>query len=308
MKTKLRLKTLILVLLAGTLCLTGNIGLGKGEAAPKWPSKLIFGYLPNEEAADANMKKGRDMLMKEMTAFLKIPVDVVICDDYNAVIETMRNKKLHIAQFGPFSYIIAHGRSKAQAICVAAKDVEHATYNSYLITHSGSGIKTIKDIRGKRMSFVDPASTSGNLVPRAMIVANFKVKPQEIDSNFFVSVQFAGNHTNSLLAAVNKSVDVAAVSSTTYRQCLEKGLARKEDIRIIIKSDPIPSSPIAIYGGLPASLKTKLKEFFLTYNNPEYFNLRKTPGYRFIEMKDQQYDSIRAIAKSMKLSPEELLK
>jgi phosphonate transport system substrate-binding protein len=308
MKTKLRLKTLLLLSLLGTLCCTGSLGAGMGEAATKWPAKLIFGYLPNEEAADADMKKGRDMLMKDMTAFLKVPVDVVICDDYNAVIETMRNKKLHIALFGPFSYIIAHSRSKAQAICVAAQDVEHATYNSFLITSSSTNVKTIKDIRGKRMSFVDPASTSGNLVPRAMIVANFKVKPQDIDSKFFASVQFAGNHTNSLLAAVNKSVDVAAVSSTTYRQCLEKGLVKEEDIRIITKSNPIPSSPIAIYGGLPADLKVKLKQFFLSYHNSEYFKLRRTPGYRFVAMKDKQYNSIRAIAKSMKLSPEELLK
>ena len=303
MKAKLGLLFLLLMTFS---CI--GLGARTGEAASNLPNKLVFAYLPNEEAADGEMKKGRDMLMKDMSEYLKIPVDIVICEDYNAVIETMRNKKVQIASFGPFSYIIAHSRSKAESICVSATDPANAFYYSYLISHVSTGIKTMQDIKGKRMSFVDPASTSGNLVPRAMMVATLKVKAEEIDTKLFASVQFAGNHTNSFLAAVNKSVDVAAVSSSTFDQCLQKGLAKKEDITIIIKSDPIPSSPIAMYGGLPSELKEKIRSFFLTYNKPEYFKLRKTPGYKFIEIKDENYDAIRKIAKAMKLSPEELLK
>ena len=276
--------------------------------AAKWPDKLIFGYLPNEESADDNMKKGSAMLMKAMTESIGIPVEIKICNDYNAVIEAMRNQKVHIAQFGPFSYIIANERSKAEAVCVTAKDKKSATYNSYLITHVDSGIKNIEDIRGKSMSFVDPASTSGNLVPRFTMVNKLGVKPEEIDTKLFSSVQFAGNHQNSFLAAANKSVDVAACDSNTYTKSIDKGLAKKEDIHIINISDPIPSSPVAVYSDLPADLKQKIIDFFHTYDDPEYFTLRKQEGKKFIPMEDSEYKSIRDIAKLMNLSPEELLK
>jgi len=62
----------------------------------------VFAYLPNEESADDNRKQARDILMKDMTEYLGIPVEVVICDDYNAVIETMRNNNAQIASFGHF--------------------------------------------------------------------------------------------------------------------------------------------------------------------------------------------------------------
>jgi len=176
------------------------------------------------------------------------------------------------------------------------------------VTHTDTGIKTIDDIRGKSMSFVDPASTSGNLVPRATIVRELKVKPEDIDTKVFSSVQFAGNHQNSFMAAANKSVEVAAVQISTYEKAIKEGLVEEEDIHVITKSDPIPSSPIAIYGGLPEELKEKLRTFFVTYDNDEYFTLSGQEGKRFIPIQDSNYDGIRDIAGSMNLSPEELLK
>lgn len=278
------------------------------KTSSEMPEKLVFAYLPNEESADDNRKQARDILMKDMTEYLGIPVEVVICDDYNAVIETMRNNNAQIASFGPFSYIIANERSNAEAVVVTAKDEKSAFYNSLLVTHTDTGIKTIDDIRGKSMSFVDPASTSGNLVPRATIVRELKVKPEDIDTKVFSSVQFAGNHQNSFMAAANKSVEVAAVQISTYEKAIKEGLVEEEDIHVITKSDPIPSSPISIYGGLPEELKEKLRTFFVTYDNDEYFTLSGQEGKRFIPIQDSNYDGIRDIAGSMNLSPEELLK
>jgi len=277
------------------------------DSSNEWPEELIFAYLPNEESADDNRKAARDMLMEDMTEYLGIPVEVIICDDYNAVIETMRNGNAQIASFGPFSYIIANERSNAEAVAVTAKDEAGAFYNSLLITHKDTGIKTMEDIRGKSMSFVDPASTSGNLVPRATIVRVLGVNAEDIDTKVFSSVQYAGNHQNSFMAAANKSVEVAAVQISTYEKAIKEGLVKEEDIHVISKSDPIPSSPIAIHGDLPDDLKEKLTTFFTTYENAEYFTLSGLEGKKFIAIEDSKYDGIRDIAESMNLSPEELL-
>ncbi|MGB4438320.1 MAG: phosphate/phosphite/phosphonate ABC transporter substrate-binding protein [Sedimentibacter sp.] len=286
----------------------GNKTANPSDSSNELPEKLIFAYLPNEESADDNRKVARDMLMEDITEYIGIPVEIIICDDYNAVIETMRNGNAQIASFGPFSYIIANERSNAEAVVVTAKDEASAFYNSLLVTHVDTGIKTIEDIRGKSMSFVDPASTSGNLVPRATIVRLLGVKAEDIDTKVFSSVQYAGNHQNSFMAAANKSVEVAAVQISTYEKAIEEGLVKEEDIHVITKSDPIPSSPIAIYGGLPEDLKEKLISFFTTYDNDEYFTLSGQEGKKFISIDDSKYDGIRDIAKSLNLSPEELLK
>jgi len=306
MKTRI---LLVLAIITGLLLSVAGCSSKQPAAQGQAPQKLIMAYLPNEDVGgDPNRKQSRDILMKDMTAYLGMPVEIVILDDYNAVIETMKNGKTHIASFGPFSYIIAHDRSKAEAVCVTAKNQESATYNSWLITHKDSAIQTLEDIRGKTMAFVDPASTSGNLVPRSIMAAKLGVKPEEIDTKLFKSVQFAGNHNNSALAAANKTVDVAAVSSINFANAVKAGLVKEEDIRIIYKSDPIPSSPMAVYGGLPEDLKAKIKEFFLTYDKPEFFKLRNEEGKRFVAVQDSNYDSIRDIATAMNLKEDELLK
>jgi phosphonate transport system substrate-binding protein len=291
------------------LSLTSVFAQPKPVGDAKWPDKLTFAFLPNEEG-DPDRKAALKILQSAVSDYLKIPVTIVICEDYNAVIETMRNNKSQVAYFGPFSYILAHDRSKAEAIVVAAKDgkKENIFYTSVFIANTASGIKSLKDIKGKKMAFVDPASTSGNLVPRAVFCKTFNLKPEEIDTKLFSSVQFSGSHNNSLLAVGNKSVDVAAVTRATYETGVLKGMVKADEVKIIAESDPIPNSPIAVSGALPADLKQKIKQFFLGWYNEEFNKLRNTVGTRYIEIKDADFDSIRQIAKQMNLKPEDMAK
>ncbi|MBN2508829.1 MAG: phosphate/phosphite/phosphonate ABC transporter substrate-binding protein [Spirochaetales bacterium] len=307
MKRRVTNTVLILIVLAMTIGL-GACGEKETAKTAAGPQKIVMAFLPNEETQEDN-KKSNVIMQQKMTEYLGLPVEIVIASDYNGVIEAMRNKKAEIAYFGPFSYIIAHERSMAEAICVMAKGgkMENAFYTSLFITQPDSGIKTLKEAKGRKVAFVDPASTSGNLVPRSMYVRTFGVEPDRIDS-MFESVQFSGSHNNSLLAVANRAVDVGSVSSSTWEKGFATGMVTDKEVVKIAESDKIPSSPIAVRGDLPAELKEKIKTFFLTWDNEEYFAIRGREGYRYIAMDDKDYDPIREIAKSMKLTPEDLLK
>jgi phosphonate transport system substrate-binding protein len=273
-----------------------------------WPAKVVMGFLPNEESNEDN-KKSNIIMQTKMSEYLGIPVEIVIASDYNAVIETMRNKKIEVAYFGPFSYVIASERSGAEAIAVMAKEgkPENAFYSAVFITYPGSGIKSLADVRGRKKAFVDPASTSGNLVPRAMYVREFNIEPDKLDSAF-ASVQFSGSHNNSLMAVANRSVEAAVVTRLTFEDGLAKGLIKAGEVEIFAESDPIANSPVAVRGDLPADLKAKIASFFLEWDNVEYFAMRKREGYRYIPVQDESFNPIRDIAKAMRLTPEDLLK
>jgi phosphonate transport system substrate-binding protein len=321
MKAKIRWMLIagMVMLLATLLVGCGTKTEGAGTTADStvaetsvpagWPEKLVMGFLPNEESTPENRTSNK-IHQQALSDYLGIPVEVIIAEDYNAVIETMRNDKTHLAHFGPFAYIIAHDRSNAEAIVVSAKEgkKERAFYSSLIVTHSSSKIEKLEDIKGKSMAFVDPASASGNLVPRAMFVKEFNLKPAEIDTKLFSSVQFSGSHNNSLLAVANKSVDVAAMTRMTYENGIKNNVVKEADLRIIAESDPIPNSPIAVRGDLPADLKAKIKEFYLQWQDAAYLELRNIVGNRYVEVKDSDYDSLRDIAKQMEMRPEELLK
>ena len=71
---------------------------------------------------------------------------------------------------GPLALALGVDRAGIEPIVMKAEDgdPEKAIYHSVLITSAANeDINSIEDIKGKTMAFVDPDSTSGNLVPTA---------------------------------------------------------------------------------------------------------------------------------------------
>ena len=88
----------------------------------------------------------------------------------------MRADKIDVAFFGPFSYVLAAEPVEAEAIITGGTDAgDVATYHSCIVTRPDSGITCIEDLLANAseitFSFVDPASTSGNLIPRGYLLS-----------------------------------------------------------------------------------------------------------------------------------------
>ena len=81
-----------------------------------------------------------------------------------------------MAYMGSQAMALGVERTDLEPIVMKAEegDPEKAIYHSVLITSSANNeINSIEDIKGKTMAFVDPDSTSGNLVPTAEIIQAF---------------------------------------------------------------------------------------------------------------------------------------
>src|SRR6185295_18045494 len=87
-----------------------------------------------------------------------IPVRVTVASDYAAVVEAMRNKTADVAFLHPAGYVLANREAKAMII---AQDRWHGntSYTSRIYVRKDSGIKSLEELRGKTIAFVDPAST-----------------------------------------------------------------------------------------------------------------------------------------------------
>jgi phosphonate transport system substrate-binding protein len=259
-------------------------------------------YLPNEGSEEYNESRG--FLHKDLGDYLGIEVTEINAADYNAVVEAMRTKNADIAVYGPVSYVQAHDRSGAEALVLVAPEgnKELTGYTSLIITRPDSSAKTLADLEGKSFAYVDPASTSGNYVPTLEFMNAFPGKTNEdfhTNGAFFSSVTFSGKHQNSVHAVINGDVDAAAVASDTLRAMILNGEISEEQYAVVHESAKIPTSPIAIRGDLPQDLKDKVKEFFLGYQNDEYFSamygLKPEERPQFIEADDSDYDYVREL-------------
>lgn len=110
-------------------------------------------------------------------------------------------------------------------------DKEQAVYHSVFITNSeNNDINSIQDIKGKTMAFVDPDSTSGNLVPTSEIMNAFPNDNLNNDilhtnGEFFEAVSYSGKHQAGLQAVIKGDVDVAPISDQILASEIKNGNA-----------------------------------------------------------------------------------
>ncbi|TBL70574.1 phosphate/phosphite/phosphonate ABC transporter substrate-binding protein [Paenibacillus thalictri] len=275
-------------------------------ASTKWPEVLRFGVLPGEE--EGKLSRGNKQFVEDLGKELGIKTELFVGDDYTAVVEAMRTKKIDMASFGPFSYIIAAERSGAVALAVKAKSEDEALYKSLIVVPAQSKAQKIEDLKGKTFLFADPASTSGHLFPRAMMIKQLGITNDQVES-YFSNVSFSGGHDKSILAIARGTADGAGVCDTCIKRVVDAGLVKESDYRVIGTSDPIPQSPFAYRKDLPADLVEKMKQFMLNYHkdnkNPQFFS---SGTQRFFLVDDSKYNIVRETAKALNMSPEQLLK
>ncbi|GCE23345.1 phosphate/phosphite/phosphonate ABC transporter substrate-binding protein [Dictyobacter kobayashii] len=215
---------------------TANTSANTRCAHPISLDQINFGLIPAENATQVmdQTKPFADALSKEVCK----PVKLFVGTSYNATIEAMSSKKVDVALYGPLSYILAADKYNAQVILrqLTTGGADH--YYSYIITTKKTGIKTLSDLKGKRFSFVDPGSTSGNLVPRYIFAQN------HIDPDKDMKSFYAGSHDVSVMSVISGKADAGAVASDTFDDLVSKGKFKRDDVVIIKQSDPLPEGPL----------------------------------------------------------------
>ncbi|MEO0970779.1 MAG: phosphonate ABC transporter substrate-binding protein [Cyanobacteria bacterium J06639_18] len=264
--------------------------------------EIVMGLIPieNNEETIEKFEPMRIFLEKR----LERPVKVFTATDYAGVIEAMKRDKVDIAWFGPLSYVLAEKEADAEAFAVGVrKSTGLSTYKSIFVVPGNSEVKSIQDLKGKNVAFVDPASTSGSLVPSYLVKKATGKMPQE----FFGNLSYAGGHDAAELAVKNKTVDAAADNDITYNKMLKRGLISKETNRILLESEPLPGLPLTYRRELDESLKAKIRDSILNAHKDI-----KVSGYgelkRYDPVDPQDYQLIRDMVKELGLGRDEILK
>jgi phosphonate transport system substrate-binding protein len=256
-------------------------------------SVLTVGLIPSEDsrAMIANSQAMMDMLSKA----LGMPVKPFVAADYNGVIEALRSKRLDVAYLGPFSYVLGTTVADIEAFAVAeTKKAGRTSYYSQVIAHKDSGIKTVADLKGKTFAFVDPSSTSGHLFPKAGLMKAGLNTDKDLGR-----VIFSGSHDSSAIAVQNRKIDAAAIADRILDAAIAKGLAKREDLVTVWRSDPIPESPTVWRKDLPADLKKRVQAAFLQVKDIPWSDQGLLNGFH--PTNDAAYDVIRDTAKLLNL-------
>jgi phosphonate transport system substrate-binding protein len=256
---------------------------------------LRFALTPSEETTDQQMKRSQQVIQR-LEKDLDLRVVPYTAADYVSIVEAMRAKKVDAAWLGSFSYVLAAQEAGAEAFVAGVrKSTGKASYTSLIFVRGDAPYQSVTDLKGKTFAFVDPASTSGHLFPRAAMMKMGITDP----ASFFSQVVFAGAHDAAQLAVLNRKVEGGASNDRVMDNLIKQGDLKAGDLRVVYRSDPIPLGPIAWRRDLPDATKAALRRSFLGMQDVTFGTLGELT--HFVEVSDRTYDVVRETATILKL-------
>jgi len=248
----------------------GNIRLAYAQSWRGQYPELVYAVVPAENATGVvdRFTPFVDYLSRE----LGVKVTLRVANDYAAVIEGQRAGNIHIGYYGPASFSRARLTGVAtDAFVIDVNSDGSKGYHSVFYVLTKSPFQKIEDLKGKNLGLVDPNSTSGYNMP-LYTLDKLGISPD----TFFGKIQVTGSHENAVLALAQGTVDVAANwwnadDDSNLTRMLNKGMLKnpdgspmkKEDFRIVLKSELIINSPTAMLTSLPPELKAAIRSAFL---------------------------------------------
>ena len=275
---------------------------GSGESAPE---VLVFAAIPSEESTTLEQSYQHVIALLEKETGRK--VEFQQATDYAAVIEGQRSGKIHIAKYGPLSYVLARDTG-AGVVAVAAEQKDKGGkpgYHSYGVVKADSPIRTLADLAGKKVCFTDPTSTSGYLYPRAALL------DLGIDPETELTTVLAGGHDAAALSAASGQCDAAFAGDVLVDELLiAKGQLEPGELRKVWTSELIPGSVVAVSDKLDGTLQDTIADAFQTKANVDYLRANGFCGetgecpvdnshdWGYAKVNDASYDGVRAVCET----------
>ncbi|HLO03045.1 MAG TPA: phosphate/phosphite/phosphonate ABC transporter substrate-binding protein [Symbiobacteriaceae bacterium] len=278
-------------------------------AAEEKITKLVVGFVPSADAAKISdkVKPMSEFLAKE----LGLQVETFVGTNFMATVEGMGSKKVDVAFLNPLSYVMAHGDYEAKILLKTLRKGAD-TYRAQLTVRKDSGIPvcdTAKDatckatfdaLKGKKLAFVDAASTSGYLFPASYMKSNgidFK------EGAWFTKTAMTGSHDNAIKQVYNKEADASWTFEDARDNLVKAGMTDAKDVLVQAAfTTPIPNDTVTVRKGLPADLEAKIKAAFLKYVATEEGKKVLTDLYTvdgFKEASDADYKVVKDMATNM---------
>jgi phosphonate transport system substrate-binding protein len=279
-------------------------GCGTSGSSAYVPKKLTVQFVPSQNAETLEAKA--KPLEKLLSDKLNIPVTVSVSTNYNTIIEAMASKQVDIGFLPPSAYVLAHDTKKAADLLLQATrfGVEDATgkattelvdfYKSEIIVKADSTIKTVADLKGKKIAWQDVTSAAGYTYP-AHVLRTAGIDPEKDVTGITVK-----GHDKAVLAVLNGEVDAAMVFQDARNIVLKDFPDVFSKTRVVSYSDKIPNDTISVRPDMDKEWQKKIQDAFIAIGkDPEgqkiIFDVYSHKGY--VTSDDKTFDIVRAVTK-----------
>ena len=284
----------ILLALFSFIFVFSIVGCSTKTETKKEEKVIKMGFVPlkNSEKLVEDLKPISDYLSER----LGVKVEAFTASNYIGVVEGLGSGSVDFGIIPPFSSLLAQKQSNAKPILTSKGKTGKPGYTAELYVRKDSGIKSLQDVKGKKVAFVDPSSSSGYIYPGAMLVN----AGLNLDKD--ISYQFSGGHDKSLQLLLNKDVDVIATFDGVEDRYAKDFPQAKTDIQKLATSDMIPGVMVTTSSKMDKELQEKLEKALRDIEKDQKMKEMFTKMFSitgFTDVDQDAYKKVEATAKVM---------
>lgn len=276
-----------------------ELGKGSSELGSK-KNPIKFYFTPSVDAS--KITTSADKLIAFLEKETGYHFVSAIPADYVTVVESFGSGKADIAIVNTFSYLLANEKYGTTARLRVIRGNGETYYAGCLLVKSDSGIDSLSQLNGKKVAFVDPSSTSGYILPKALLKKNNVNIADEV---------FAKKHDIVVTMIYQNQVDAGATyfsppdnSTGIPRDARERVITQYPDvfrkIKVLTVTEKIPNDPVMFRKDLPENLVNKVTDALFKFVSTEegmesLYEIYSVRG--LTKTKDSDYDVLRDLLK-----------
>ena len=260
--------------------------LRAASAQPATDTPLVFGFLPI--VSSERLVRRFAPLVDYLSQTLDIPIRMETAPDFRKFVHRTRDEKRYDILFtAPHLYYLAHKNSGYRALV----RVDRPGMKAVVVTRADSQIKSIQDLRGRRLATTDPLAL-------ATVLARSLLLDSGIDPDRDLTLVATPSHNASLLSSYRGTTDASVLIFPLYRRARAD---IRDSMKIIAETDDAPHMPLAVAPWINADLATRLRSTLLEMKtSPAGRTLLRHldwPGFTAVEAHD--YDALEHIAEQL---------
>jgi len=247
--------------------------------------KLLIGLIP-EQNIFRQMER-YEPLGEYLSRKTGTKITFKVLRRYGNIIDSFNSSGLDGAFFGSFTYTLAHAKIGVEVLARPVALDNTSTYYGMIFVRKDSGIRTARDMKGKRFAFVDRATTAGYLLP-----LDYFQKHGISDYNHFLEeAYFTGTHEDAILDVLNKKADIGAAKNTAFQRLANENPRILKELVVLDRSPEVPENAFALRKDIDVSVRNLLKESLLTMHlDPDGKQvLERFGALKFIETTNKDY-------------------